>query len=542
MFNRTVSFLIITVALLALLGCSTKNEGTLAGPVLGDRNASAFQLEVLDDSYFNGASAGSYDLNVTDYGEDVLVDIYVEDAQDLKALFVELSYDAQQYRPMVGEPSSAMGERDDHLVLSVLGTPGVMHYNHILKNPEWREGFTGSGSLAQVVFNKEPAVDLRTVSTPPTNAASATVLAFDNVDTLTWGYYCQGDYDQNTEVGAADLVPIAQNYLGAGPFDVNSAQAVIDGDSNGEINQADLVPIAQNFGVSTGGGWNVYGDAVAANYPDGGTLIGNVANATATGNPANDRLQYEYVIAPGDIIANGYYWVRASDGSTDGIESNLVGGNVADLPQLVLTNPPGTGDGTSGNPYQVDDATDYIFTLTDPSGPTDVSTNALTNWNVSNAGAGSVDTAGANAVLNVTDGFTGTFNVSATYDGTPSNPAALFFEIGGGGTGDLFIWPDPADTDWPATGDGSEGDPYVLDETDFSTEYSLLAGDAANGTGNPIAVGDLSWSSYPPFIATWTTDGTFQANQFTSGYVFAQDGATNDSNFLYVEVHSLPLT
>lgn len=86
--------------------------------------------------------------------------------------------------------------------------------------------------------------------------------AVDNGDesaTLSWSERNTGDYDLNSEVSVADLVPIAQ-FFGqpVSESDSNYAQKeVVDGDSNGEINSADLVPIAQNLG-SRITGYNVY--------------------------------------------------------------------------------------------------------------------------------------------------------------------------------------------------------------------------------------------------------------------------------------------
>ena len=59
---------------------------------------------------------------------------------------------------------------------------------------------------------------------------------------LKWGYYSNGDYDQNSEVNVADLTPLAIHFMESAlpfKFQPNTIQAVIDGDDNGEINLAD---------------------------------------------------------------------------------------------------------------------------------------------------------------------------------------------------------------------------------------------------------------------------------------------------------------
>ena len=98
---------------------------------------------------------------------------------------------------------------------------------------------------------------------------------------LNWTEQLTGDYDQNSEVGAPDLQPLAL-YLGESvEYDaptlhdgiarwpagdplaagaLNWRKARVDGDSNTEIGTADIVPIAQHFGESISG-YRVYRQA-----------------------------------------------------------------------------------------------------------------------------------------------------------------------------------------------------------------------------------------------------------------------------------------
>ena len=92
-------------------------------------------------------------------------------------------------------------------------------------------------------------LEFRTVSTPPTNQRSQTILSTFGTQ-LKWGYYSNGDYDQNREVNVADITPLALHFQESAPpggFPANSVQAVVDGDGNGEINLADITPIVLNF-------------------------------------------------------------------------------------------------------------------------------------------------------------------------------------------------------------------------------------------------------------------------------------------------------
>ena len=145
----------------------------------------------------------------------------------------------------------------------------------------------------------------RQASAPPASEASAAQLQYDTQSmTLSWGYCCQGDYDQNGEVNISDLTPLAQHLgeaspLGAGePFPYDTIQAVIDGNRDGELGIADVTPLGLNFGAKVTG-YNVYFSASEASYPasptspngPGTTLLGAVGLAEATGSPATGRLR-----------------------------------------------------------------------------------------------------------------------------------------------------------------------------------------------------------------------------------------------------------
>jgi len=164
------------------------------------------------------------------------------------------------------------------------------------------------------------------VSAPPADDSSATHLSIDNVDhELFWSNAFTGDYDQNGEVNIADLTPLGAHFGEIGPFDPDSIQAVVDADHNGEINIADVTPIGANFGRQLTG-YNIYSstninDLPQANdAPNGGgaALVDTAALSSATGS---GRKQFGYALASNP--AGTYYWVRPTDGSTDGTPSNF---------------------------------------------------------------------------------------------------------------------------------------------------------------------------------------------------------------------------
>jgi len=169
---------------------------------------------------------------------------------------------------------------------------------------------------------------------PPHGDAAASVLTYYGSGALlNWRYYSPGDYDQNGVVGLSDLVPLAVHFgesSGTGnPFAGNTVQAVIDGDSNGELNLADIIAIAVNFGVHVEG-YRVYAadNTVAcptsADSPNGtGTVyIGGVAFGDAQEPPGGGRKLFNYQVVP--TATTRYFWVRPTDGETDGSASNYV--------------------------------------------------------------------------------------------------------------------------------------------------------------------------------------------------------------------------
>ena len=69
----------------------------------------------------------------------------------------------------------------------------------------------------------------------------------DGTAILNWSYHNNGDYDQSSEVNISDLAIVGM-FFGATSESADWDRAQIaDGDGNGEVNAADVVPIAQNY-------------------------------------------------------------------------------------------------------------------------------------------------------------------------------------------------------------------------------------------------------------------------------------------------------
>ena len=208
-----------------------------------------------------------------------------------------------------------------------------------------------TGALGEALRGK--AASELALEPPHGDAAASTLVYSGEGALLNWGYLSPGDYDQNGMVGLSDLVPLAVHFgesTGTGdPFPENSIGAVIDGDGNGELNLADIIAIALNFGMHVEG-YRVYAadNTVAcptsADSPNGtGTVyIGGVAFGDAQEPPGGGRKVFNYQVVP--TATTQYFWVRPTDGETDGSASNYV---VVVLPPkqgpiAKLANPPTT--------------------------------------------------------------------------------------------------------------------------------------------------------------------------------------------------------
>ncbi|MEZ5337110.1 MAG: PQQ-binding-like beta-propeller repeat protein [bacterium] len=178
------------------------------------------------------------------------------------------------------------------------------------------------------------SVDGRHVSTPPLSERDSPQIYYGS-GALRWAFANTGDYDQNSQVNAADLIPLSRHFGERAPFESNSEQQLVDGDGNGEINLADVAPIAQHFGVTNL--WNVYSASDPAAY--GGLLgeddrllsrrLGKVYVHEGIGS--NQLLQYSM---PLQRQLGEYYWVRCGDSREFGIASSLLPalGNTAGEP------------------------------------------------------------------------------------------------------------------------------------------------------------------------------------------------------------------
>ena len=337
------------------------NPGT-AGSLTAER--SGFALSVDESSLIAGGSAKAFELAVVERAELTEVMVSVADAAGLKALFLELEYDAGLYSPVTAISMPALsaaiadkqGMHADHahetpaaapglLELNILDEPGRLLHGQILPRPQRQAGLTGDHDLAVFTFARsethlaQSTSLLRSVRSAPTSDSSRSVVDFGiRSGALSWNYASGGDYDQNSEVNISDLTPLAIHFGEASangePFDQESLLRQIDGDNNGVINISDVTPIGQNFGRRVSH-YHVYASTEESDIPAENdapstlTPIADVAFAEATGDAGSARLIF--TIVPPVPTPDTIYWVRPVDETaepaTEGTPSHIDGPN-----------------------------------------------------------------------------------------------------------------------------------------------------------------------------------------------------------------------
>ena len=283
------------------------------------------------------------------------IDIRVEDASELHGLYFSYDYDATQLSPTGVEDAGLLGAVSDNLLLSILDRPGHLEAGLLQVRSQARSGFSGSGILASLYFAEQPCPAVpRSSSQAPQNEASRPQLNFTpgipplTQDSFSWYYSCTGDYSQDGLVAISDLTPLGIHFGEGGGFAMELEQSQIDGDGNGELTIADLTPIGINFGSSVNA-FNVYMSADSADYPltpqagnGNAQLVQSLSLADMQRNPG-ERGRFEIFLPA--VQNQVYFWLRATDGASEGLPSNIVAalpGPLAPLVQLEADSLSGT--------------------------------------------------------------------------------------------------------------------------------------------------------------------------------------------------------
>ena len=298
-------------------------------------SSDGFELSIHDSSFQHGGEA-QFSLDVIDDGSGRTVNI-ITDAIDLRSVHLRLDYDAGSVHPVSAELSAWPGlAGDEQISLAVTDEPGSVHLGSTIIHPHLLSGVDGQFSVASIRFDNGafPAGHAASAAPAGTESRIPDLLVDQGAGSVSFSYVNNGDYDQNSTVGIADITPLGVNFgeaSGGGSFPFNDALSVVDGDDNGAITLADITPIAVNFGSSVES-WTIYGGP-AADYPQdaaggngSGSALASIGFADDSGlNPSQSRLRYEMTVPGLAGNASESFWLRPVSSGNEGISSNMAG-------------------------------------------------------------------------------------------------------------------------------------------------------------------------------------------------------------------------
>ncbi|MEP0814993.1 MAG: TIGR03790 family protein [bacterium] len=285
-----------------------------AYPALADRAWDTIELGGgLSLRYASGPAVTAY--AETESGNTV-VTVSSERAQQLAELISELHFDKSGWHGVSAEFAGALADAQVTLVEASL--PGRIAAGAAFAGLAPVQIERGE-VLARFVVAPGPARSPSQAGPhPPSGVANKPgLLSVSFADLpprllVQWNQRNTGDYDQNGEVGVADITPIALFYGATS----GTVLAVADGDQNGEVGVSDITPIAINY-LSTLTGYNVYlGYKAESAQPFEYTLAASVGLAAP---PAADQVVRHSLYL--DLGAYGDYEVRVVPLGPESVEA-----------------------------------------------------------------------------------------------------------------------------------------------------------------------------------------------------------------------------
>jgi hypothetical protein len=298
---------------LLLTACAATGSGTPVSPGLSSTESSqrnaGFTAYLHPDSY--SGSAPQLTLNMSTADEITTVTVRCADPAELSALLLDVSYDPARFTPL---SASIAQQSPDCAELVVLDDVGTVHYGLAPRNSTYFKTIP-TGPAVKLTFAYRPFAGSRRVSAAPTTPKAAPLLRYDiAAEALEWDLRTPGDYD---------LTPLGSRLNLRGPFVPGSIDFIVDSDGNGIINISDLTPIGANYGARITG-YNLYEADHPSQIPgptETSTLTPLQELPFSTGSTNGQRRRFSHAFAGTE---DKVYWLRPTDGTTEGTPSNYL--------------------------------------------------------------------------------------------------------------------------------------------------------------------------------------------------------------------------
>ena len=274
------------------------SEGTPSNYALFDTvGAATFSTEIQPETFLSGTLEG-LNLKFSDAEEGLLVDVWLEGAENLEALSAWVHFDPSRF-DLVEVSGGIQGSVSNSELAG-----RVLVFTNSLSSISQSAG--GESSLGRLRFARQPQPAMAEPVVQDCSLYYASTqdpgvrMSYDSVTReLSWYYGRYADCDQDGLVLIDDILMIGYNY-GELPDDPRSAAWLADCFGDGYVEISDMSHIGVHYGQGLTG-YNVYATLDPLSVPPKGEQpqnapIGHVSLSEGQGDPFVDRLRLSFTV------------------------------------------------------------------------------------------------------------------------------------------------------------------------------------------------------------------------------------------------------